>query len=105
MQKINCGVTNCSHNCSGTCYANRVDIGGQSAQKDCDTCCGSFLDKKHYSDLTNNTNSSSECDCLVCSVETCKHNYNKLCDLSSITVDGSNPNMYTETQCESFKRK
>ena len=27
MQKINCDVNNCSHNKSGVCYSNRVDIG------------------------------------------------------------------------------
>lgn len=105
MQKINCEVDNCSHNCSGTCYANRVDIGGDSAQKDCDTCCGSFLDKKNYSDLTNSSNSSSQCDCLVCTVKTCTHNCNNLCNLSSINVNGSNPNMYVETNCASFENK
>ncbi|SFD13654.1 DUF1540 domain-containing protein [Clostridium uliginosum] len=105
MQKINCNVNNCSHNNSGTCYANRVDIGGKSAQKDCDTCCGSFLDEKNYGDLTNNTNNPGECDCLVCNVETCTHNCNKLCNLSSINVNGANPNMYTETNCKSFSCK
>ena len=53
MTKINCDVTNCSYNCSGNCFSNRVDIGGMASCSENDTCCGSFLDKKHYSDLTN----------------------------------------------------
>lgn len=58
MYKISCGVDNCSHNNNGTCYSNRVNIGGKGAQAACSTCCGSFLDKANYSTLTNNTNSS-----------------------------------------------
>ena len=32
MAKIDCEVTNCSHNKSGECYANCVDIVGSSAK-------------------------------------------------------------------------
>ena len=39
MQKINCDVNNCSHNKSGICYSNRVDI-ASSSYTDNDTCCG-----------------------------------------------------------------
>ena len=77
MNKINCSVNNCSNNNSGTCYANRVNVGGKGAQKCCDTCCGSFLDKDNYSTLTNNTNSKGACDCLVCEATTCYYNDNK----------------------------
>lgn len=105
MNKINCDVNNCSHNNSGTCYSNRVNIGGKSAHKDCDTCCGSFLDQLLYSDLTNNTNSEGQCDCLVCKVESCTHNYNSLCNLDSINVSGQNVKLYSETNCASFELK
>lgn len=107
MNKINCEVTKCSHNCEYTCYANRVNIGGQGAKKIDDTCCGSFLDKSHYSTLTNNTNSDSNkaCDCLVCEAETCIYNSNKLCIADNIKVNGSNANVYMETACATFKQK
>lgn len=102
MQKINCDVTSCSHNKIGICYSNRVDIGGVSASSERGTCCGSFLDKYLYSDLTNNTNSNGQCDSLTCTVESCAHNANKLCDLHSINVSGSGAKIYSETRCSSF---
>ncbi|GAB6167637.1 DUF1540 domain-containing protein [Clostridium carnis] len=105
MQKINCNVNNCSHNNSGICYSNRVDIGGKNSNSDCATCCGSFLDKQLYSDLTNNTYSAGECDCLVCKVESCAHNCNNLCDLNSIDVSGNNARIYSETNCSSFEKQ
>lgn len=103
MQKINCDVNNCSHNKEGVCYSNRVDIGSTSCT-DNDTCCGSFLDRRHYSDLTNNTNSSGSCDCLICKATECTHNENCNCTLSSINVSGSHANIYTETCCESYEK-
>ena len=105
MQKINCDVINCSHNKNRVCFSNRVDIGGMNACSDCGTCCGSFLNKALYSDLTSNTNSSGPCDSLICGVESCEHNCNKLCSLNEIHVSGYNPQIYSETECESFNRK
>ena len=105
MQRINCDVTNCSHNKTGICYSNRVDIGGISASSEGGTCCGSFLNKALYSALTNNTNSSTHCDSLICSAENCAHNDNKLCDLQSINVSGSKAQIYAETKCASFDAK
>ncbi|MBP2626664.1 MAG: hypothetical protein H6Q68_1375 [Firmicutes bacterium] len=103
MTTINCQVTVCSHNKSGVCYANCVDIVGSSAMEDYDTCCGSFLNKLHYAELTNNTLSSGSCDCLKCTVETCTFNNNNLCKLDNIQVSGEKVYYYTQTACDSFK--
>ena len=103
MSKINCSVNNCSHNKEASCYANRVNVGGKGAKKSCNTCCGSFLDKVNYSTLTNNTSSNGSCDCLVCEVETCTYNNNKLCSADCISVSGTSVNIYTETKCSTFK--
>lgn len=105
MQKICCDVNSCSHNKSGVCYSNRVDIGGISASSESGTCCGSFLNKTLYSALTNNSNSSGECDSLICTADNCEHNCNKLCDLQSINVSGSKAQIYSETKCASFNTR
>lgn len=105
MEKINCEVTNCSHNRTGICYSNRVDIGGMSASSEKGTCCGSFLHESLYSDLTDNTNSKGKCDALTCNVESCTHNSNRLCSLDSIQVSGSGAQIYSETRCSSFDAK
>lgn len=105
MTKINCNVDNCSHNKTGVCFSNRVNIGGLTSTCADNTCCGSFLDKRNYSDLTNNTNSSGPCDALVCKVDNCSHNCNRLCDLSSINVSGTDVKIYSEAHCESFESK
>lgn len=103
MNKINCSVNNCSHNASGVCHSNRVNIVGFGAVESKDTCCGSFLDERNYSTLTNNTNSTGPCDCLVCKAEDCLYNKNKECTLDAINVGSGESNIYTETCCESFQ--
>lgn len=104
MAKINCDVTNCSHNKEHVCYANIINVVGQSAEKDDDTCCASFLDSAHYSDLTNNINQEgSECTAITCTVHTCNYNSNNLCHADSIHVNGNNANLYSETNCLTFK--
>lgn len=104
MSKISCDVCSCSHNKENKCYSNRVNIGGKSADKDMQTCCGSFLNNLLYGELTNNVNSGGLCDCLVCYVDTCKHNCNHLCDLEEIHVHGPSANLYEETNCDSFEK-
>lgn len=103
MTKINCSVSNCSHNKSNICYSNIVNITGGSAKESCSTCCGNFLDVKNYSTLTNNTNACGPCDALVCTVKTCVYNRNLACTAENISVNGSNANIYTETSCSTFK--
>ncbi|MGL5149737.1 MAG: DUF1540 domain-containing protein [Clostridium sp.] len=105
MQGIDCNVTNCSHNSSHVCYANRVDIGGGGATSYTSTCCSSFLNKDVYGSLTNNSNASGPCSCLVCNVSGCAHNSNHCCELNSISVSGENINVYGETNCSSYKTK
>lgn len=105
MTKINCNVEECSHNSSGSCHADRVNVGGKSAVNNEQTCCGSYLNSLLYGNLTNSTTSSSQCDCLVCHVKSCEHNDNSLCNLESIEVGGQNASIYTETNCNSFESR
>lgn len=103
MAKIRCGAATCSHNRSGVCYANCIDIVGGAANRGLDTACGSFLNKLHYSELTNNILGSGSCDCLKCMVATCRFHSNQLCTLDDIEVSGENAEYYTQTACHSFR--
>lgn len=104
MPKIVCDVTKCSHNKSNICYANRINIAGGNAENSEQTNCASFLDKNHYSTLTNNTNyDSDECNAIVCNVHSCSYNHNKCCYADSIQVTGDGANLYEETSCHTFK--
>lgn len=106
MAKINCSVSNCSHNDNNICYANVINVAGGSAKKDCDTCCASFLDSANYGSLTNNINSTGNpCDAITCNVGSCTYNSNYICSADAIEVNGNNANLYEETNCKTFRRK
>lgn len=106
MARINCSVTNCSHNNERICYANVINVGGKSARKDSETSCGSFLDSAHYSDLTNNINQEgSDCRAITCNVGTCTYNADNICHADSIQVSGENVNIYTEANCITFRNE
>jgi len=106
MPRINCSITNCSHNNERICYANVINVGGKSATRDSETSCGSFLDSAHYSSLTNNINQEgSECTAITCNVVTCTYNSDNLCNADSIQVSGENVNIYTEANCITFKNQ
>ncbi|MFI3209740.1 MAG: DUF1540 domain-containing protein [Peptostreptococcaceae bacterium] len=103
---INCDVKNCSHNSNGDCCANIINIGGKLAVNSKSTCCGSFLDKSHYSDLTNSFTSSGVCENIVCSASNCKFNNNTMCTAKNIEVKGREAvNVYDETNCQTFVLK
>lgn len=106
MARIACEVSNCSHNKENVCYANVINVGGLNAEKDSDTCCGSFLDSVHYGTLTNNVNDPGKpCSAITCNVISCTYNSNKVCSADSIQVSGENADIYTETDCLTFKNK
>jgi hypothetical protein len=105
MAKIDCTVTNCSHNKDEICYANRINVSGGNAEKVLDTCCASFLNSDIYSNLTNNTNDKNHrCSAIVCTVPSCEYNKNQLCYADNIQVNGEGANIYEETNCSTFRR-
>ena len=46
MTKLDCSVTGCMHNAENCCCKNTILVEGKTAQDKCDTCCGSFDEKK-----------------------------------------------------------
>lgn len=105
MTKIACEVSTCSHHKDGQCYANFVSIAGANADRECDTCCSSFLDRTVYSNLTANTIGEGACDCLDCKANTCKYNENAICMRGDIEVGGDGAVVYNETKCRSFEKR
>lgn len=106
MTQVKCSVSSCSYYKDGGCYVNPVKIGGQGAVEDSLTCCGSYLNRQHYSNLAEYTSRRGAADCVSCNVSTCEHNRNQECTLSEIQVDGlRSTNIYTETKCASFDKQ
>ena len=106
MARVNCGVSSCSYNKEGICYADTVNIGGKGATHRESTCCGSFLNPQHYSNLAEFTSNRGSADKITCQVDTCSYNADQECRLSDITVGGiREATMYTETMCQSYNKE
>lgn len=106
MGKVSCSVESCSYNKSRVCYAGTIKIGGQGAGEEDGTCCGSFLNQKSYSNLSDYTSMRGATDVINCVVGTCAYNSEEKCTLSSIQVGGGREiQLYSETECQSFEKK
>jgi hypothetical protein len=105
MARINCGVSSCSYNKESICYADTVNIGGIGATNKESTCCGSFLNQQHYSNLAEYTSNRGSAEVITCQVDTCAFNADQECRLTDIEVGGiREATIYTETRCQSFSR-
>lgn len=106
MTKVSCSVSSCSYYKDGGCYVSTVNIGGKGASSDHLTCCGSFLDRQHYSNLAEYTCNRGETETVLCNVNTCKYNENEVCSLNEIHVGGEKEaRIYTETECKSYDKR
>ena len=106
MGKVSCSVESCSYNQSRVCYAGTIKIGGQGASEEDGTCCGSFLNQRSYSNLSDYTSMRGATDEINCTVGNCRYNSEKKCSLSSIDVGGDRETqLYSETMCQSFDKK
>lgn len=105
MTRVRCQAETCSHNSSGTCYANGISVLGGMANKKADTSCSSFLEKGVYSSLTNNTATGGDCDRIACSVMSCIYQKNGGCNAESIEVGGQSASTYCETECNTFRAR
>ncbi len=106
MGRVSCSVGSCSYNERGVCYAGTIKIGGQGAAEEEGTCCGSFLNQRHYSNLSEYTSMRGATDEINCAVGTCEYNSDEKCTLKSIQVGGGREiQLYSETECQSFERK
>lgn len=106
MADVKCSVASCSYNKEGGCYVTELNIGGKGSKEGCHTCCGSFLNRQHYSNLAEYTSMRGGIDTINCNVNTCTHNEQHKCSLPGIEVGGGREaEIYTETECRSFNKQ
>ncbi|MDO5520669.1 MAG: DUF1540 domain-containing protein [bacterium] len=104
MTQVQCSVDTCSYNKDHNCYMNPIKVGGKGAPDENDTCCGSFLSQRGYSNLAEYTSSRGAADTVACDVNSCKFNNNCRCQKDAIEVNGTRDTIYyTETNCGSYE--
>ena len=78
MTKLDCSVTGCMHNAENCCCKNTILVEGKTAQDKCDTCCGSFDEKKGgtFRNLFKTPESRLE---VECEATNCVYNTDRRC--------------------------
>lgn len=115
---VSCSASNCVHNISGLCSANKIEVEGKAAHSSSGTDCNTFAEKGIKNAFTNltNMNISGEFKQLFskdtiemspvisCTARPCKHNASGLCDAESVMIFGAGAVNTEGTQCETFSQ-
>lgn len=99
MPKLNCGVSNCAHNCSDQCCLNQIDVSGSAATNSVETCCSNFIEQTGATNSLESPNMALEVECKA---ENCTHNSNCKCCADSIDIAGQGACNCGDTCCSSF---
>lgn len=104
MTRLDCNVTNCLHNADNCCCRREITVEGVQAKNCCDTCCGSFDEKKEWSfkNLFKSPESRLE---IQCDAQNCVYNENRLCIAERVDITGANAKKTGETECSTFKAR
>lgn len=104
MTKLDCSVTGCMHNAENCCCKNTILVEGKTAQDKCDTCCGSFDEKKGgtFRNLFKTPESRLE---VECEATNCVYNTDRRCSAEHIGIAGGNATVSMQTECSSFQKR
>lgn len=104
MTKLDCNVTNCLHNADNCCCKRTIAVEGEKAKKCCDTCCGSFDEKKEgtFKNLFKTPESRPE---IECDATNCVYNEKCLCKAEHVGISGTDAKKAGETECATFEAR
>ncbi|MGN0341467.1 MAG: DUF1540 domain-containing protein [Roseburia sp.] len=103
MTKLNCSVRGCSYQKDDRCVRGNIHIEGEHADKNSETCCGSFEQKRTCGCANSTCNCAPEMSEIACDACNCIYNENRKCSAEHIGVSGSNACAASETECASFR--
>ncbi len=104
MTKLACTVTNCVHNCDARCCKQAIIVDGKEACDSCDTCCGSFDEKREgsFKNIFKTPENRLE---IACEAVKCVYNEDHKCKADNIDISGDGASRAEQTQCATFKMR
>ena len=92
------------YNAENCCCKNTILVEGKTAQDKCDTCCGSFDEKKGgtFRNLFKTPESRLE---VECEATNCVYNTDRRCSAEHIGITGGNATVSMQTECSSFQKR
>lgn len=101
MPELKCTVATCVHNVCNCCDLGHIDIGGDQALSQVETCCNSFADSSMTS-YSNSAKATTVTSDIHCNATNCQYNQNCNCEAGTVEVKGNNACQCCETECASF---
>lgn len=104
MAELCCSVENCTYN--DQCYCSKGDIcvGGEQAEREEDTCCESFLQRREDS-YTSSMDHASRTISIDCEATKCVYNEDYKCMADHVDIRGCGASDCEETACGTFREQ
>ena len=101
MPALVCSAQNCVYNNAMYCSKGDIEIAGEEAKVCQDTCCASFLERKHEN-LKNSMGSPSTQIAIDCEAKNCKYNDHFKCHAEHVDISGAAACRCEQTECVTF---
>ncbi|OOB80402.1 MAG: hypothetical protein BEN19_05085 [Epulopiscium sp. Nuni2H_MBin003] len=102
MPRLNCSVSNCSHNTDHCCSLNNIEIDGAAANCCDDTCCNCVTECSSATNALNVTGYANPEPAVGCEAHNCVHNSAGSCKADFINISGLGASNCVGTECSSF---
>lgn len=102
MTYLDCSVTGCIYNDDRCCCKGSIEVEGREAQREDDTCCGSFKECREGCACNAIQEKAKETD-VSCEAVRCVFNQNLKCSAEHIGIAGGNACTCQGTKCASFE--
>lgn len=101
VTELKCSVRSCSFQKDDCCCRGNITVEGAHANRNSETSCGSFEEKKNCG-CANSTGKPPKMSDVTCEAVNCKFNEERKCHAKDIQVAGTNACTCMETECASF---
>ena len=104
MAELCCSVENCTYNNQCCCCKGDICVGGERAQRDEDTCCESFMQRRDGT-YTSSLEHPSRIISIDCEATDCVHNEDYKCTAEHVDIKGCGACDCRETACGTFRER
>ena len=106
MAELKCAAVNCTYNKERYCSKGDIMVGGKHADKEEDTCCESFAERRGESNAyTSSLSHPSSIISIDCEAVKCIYNSNYKCVADHVDIAGSDASASRETACATFTER
>ena len=101
MPDLRCSITNCMHNKNEMCCLENINVSGNGAHTNDETCCESFTPQGATNSVQMGEQSPDTC--ISCSAKECKHNNGTSCTAQHVAISGKcESTACSQTKCSTF---